>query len=207
MKFFGPGGAKFAFPAVLVILELYLLVNGQLLFKESWGVWSNVITIYLFMTIAATALLIKEQGPPAIRVILLGGLFFFLFSIVFALAFIYTGVPFKLSVPTGALLPTLTLNLVIAGSEEFFFRGYLQTKLGGIGGLVLSAGGFAIFHAYAYSSLGFDPLQLIVPFIAGLVLGFLYIRTKAFAGLGVVIAAHLAYNAALLGINPLAGLV
>jgi membrane protease YdiL (CAAX protease family) len=76
----------------------------------------------------------------------------------------------------------LLIPLVAGVTEEVFFRGLLQPRVG----LVASSALFGIVHG-AYATW----LQLVVPALAGLLLGYLYLRTR---DLWAPIAAHFMFN-------------
>lgn len=79
----------------------------------------------------------------------------------------------------------LSLELVLthliahAFAEEFFFRGYLQRKLGGgLGSVVLASVMFAMAHFFAICLFGGAAcVQNLLTFFPSLVMGYLYLRT------------------------------
>lgn len=79
-------------------------------------------------------------------------------------------------------LIALLISLSAGISEEIFFRGFLQTRIG----LVPAAALFAIVHA-SYGVI----IQIIGPFIMGLLIGYLYYKTNSVVG---PIVAHTLYN-------------
>ncbi|WGI17075.1 type II CAAX endopeptidase family protein [Methanonatronarchaeum sp. AMET-Sl] len=76
----------------------------------------------------------------------------------------------------------LIISLSAGISEEIFFRGYLQTRIG----LIPAAALFALVHA-SYGVI----IQIIGPFIMGLLIGYLYLKTNSVIG---PIVAHTLYN-------------
>lgn len=74
------------------------------------------------------------------------------------------------------------VSLLAAVSEETFFRGFLQKRVGLIPASVL----FGIVHV-SYGTI----LQVVMPIILGLFLGFLYIKTQ---NIGSAVSAHFTFN-------------
>lgn len=95
-------------------------------------------------------------------------------------------------------LPLLIMVTVIAPAvfEELMFRGILLPQMGGGGylrsSLLLSSVGFALFHD--------DPMFWLAPFGAGLILGFLRIRTD---NLYSPILTHMSMNLSMILVSPL----
>ncbi len=91
----------------------------------------------------------------------------------------------------------LVLSVVVPGIvEELMFRGLIQGAMehsgARVSAIVLPALAFALFHA--------DPLFLLAPFGAGLLLGAL---RRSTGGLAAPIAAHVSLNLTLIAIRPL----
>ncbi|NLN45883.1 MAG: CPBP family intramembrane metalloprotease [Clostridiaceae bacterium] len=94
------------------------------------------------------------------------------------------------------LLLLLVSALLPAILEELMFRGVLQGSMLHAGGrmsaILLTSAAFAVFHC--------DPLFLVAPFGAGLILGYLRLHTD---NLLPCIAAHFALNASIRLIRPI----
>jgi len=84
--------------------------------------------------------------------------------------------------------------------EELFFRGLV---LPAIGVNWIGIVGSAIIFSAVHLVYGFNPLTAVTTFVAGLVFGFLAVRTKR---LGAGITAHIFYNASLIAISELGGM-
>jgi membrane protease YdiL (CAAX protease family) len=203
-----PGNVKhLAAPAVIIVILLYFLVNGSLLFGDTWGVWQNVTTVYIFFVVAAVAFNKKEfMKPTAPHVFLWFAITFIIALIaltaVFAIVGLFGAGRKLLPVPVGAFLPTIVFQIfVVTYSEEIFFRGFLAAteKKKGFG-IIVSSFAFAVFHFAAYSSLGFTAIQFIQPLIAGVIFGIIYQNTEHFAGTGINWGLHAAYNITVLGL-------
>ena len=105
-----------------------------------------------------------------------------------------------------SLLPMIwstVLVLLQAGSEEVYFRGWLQPVLarswGGAAAALVSAGAFALLHIIGGTS---DPLSIANLFLGGLLFGLLTLRA---GGIAAAVAGHFAWNwaeQALFGLIP-----
>ena len=84
------------------------------------------------------------------------------------------------------------LTVLQAGSEEVFFRGWLQPVLvrawGAIAGILVTAFGFAALHLVGGASSVVSVLNL---FLGGLLFGLLAVR---FGGIAAAVAAHIGWN-------------
>jgi membrane protease YdiL (CAAX protease family) len=105
--------------------------------------------------------------------------------------------------PAGAIIAGAALVLLQSGSEEAFFRGWLQpvlcTRWGGRAGQLLTAAAFASLHIIAGAH---GLLAVVNLFLGGVLFGLLALRT---GGLLAPTAAHFAWNwseSGLLGLNP-----
>ena len=102
----------------------------------------------------------------------------------------------------GLFLWGTMLILLQAGSEEIFFRGWLQpvlVKAWGFWGLLATAIAFAALHLVGGANSAISVLNL---FLGGLLFGLLAYR---YGGIAAAVAAHFSYNWAeqlLLGLDP-----
>lgn len=76
----------------------------------------------------------------------------------------------------------IMVSILAAVSEETFFRGFLQKRVGLIPASVL----FGVVHV-SYGTI----LQVVMPIVLGLFLGFLYIKTQ---NIGSAVSAHFTFN-------------
>lgn len=95
------------------------------------------------------------------------------------------------------LLLIAIVGMVLPGiCEELMFRGVMQTAMHSTGAVISAvfwqAVAFALFHA--------DPLFWLPPFLAGLMLGFIRLKSESIFP---AILAHISLNLSLLAINPL----
>lgn len=105
------------------------------------------------------------------------------------------------------LLAGTLLTLLQAGSEEVYFRGWLQPVLGEAwgpaAGVTLAAAAFALLHMMGGARA---PLTLVNLFLGGVLFGLLALR---FGGIGAPVAGHFAWNwteALLFGLDPNPGI-
>ena len=204
---------RIAAPIILLVLLLYYLVNGSLIFGPLWDQpgFSNAILAYLLYVVLA---FILATVPP--KDALAKDLFKPVFAPLWQQLLIFVGVAViintVISLSGFRLIPatsgTSTLQLVafmvaVTGAEELFFRGGLYRA-----GPLISSGAFAAFHAYVYSSSPLFFAAVGFAAIAGVAFYYIYAATRERYGLAVNSAAHLGYNLALLGvvlIGPLIG--
>jgi membrane protease YdiL (CAAX protease family) len=87
----------------------------------------------------------------------------------------------------GPLVFLLMVGVLAPIAEEVFFRGFalraLERRIGTVGGLIASSAFFAATHG--------QPLQAPALFVAGMLFGWLVVRTGR---LGPAIVAHMAFN-------------
>jgi membrane protease YdiL (CAAX protease family) len=191
---------RLGLPIFSYVLILFFLIQGPVFFPDQWDHWETVTLIYsMFLVPGLIMSFVGGIAVPAWKVLLwfsgVGAGGFFLFKLLLA------GAKPDYGFPVGGLLPTLVFQaFVIVMAEESFFRGFLleigKSRVGV--GILLSSAMFSVFHLAAYSIAGLNFVAFGVAFIMGLAFGFIYLATREFAGLGIVLGLHLAYNAALL---------
>ena len=97
--------------------------------------------------------------------------------------------------------PVLTLVIVVAVvlpglNEELMFRGVLQASFRSAG----AAGGAVFWQAVAFSLFHADPMFVLPPLMAGLLLGYIRLQSESLLP---PILAHMSLNLSLLALNPL----
>jgi len=199
-QFLSPTLQKAALPVVSLVLIMFFIIQGPLIFPTQWVHWETITIIFAMMVLTSILLSPLAFQTPAWKVFvwfaIAGAGAFILFKILFGGGFRYdTGFPI------GDLLPTAVFQIfVITYSEEAFFRGFL-TDVGkgrpGVG-VLLSAILFSVFHLAAYSGAGLNFMAFAVAFVMGLALGFVYLATREWASIGVVWGIHAGWNLALL---------
>lgn len=189
----------------LILLPILRMVNLSMpIFFES-NLYTFVF-IYVPMTIPATIISIHQKIPRESRADLLKKMKIYLpFSILAGLIFAELE---NLFIQASPLIPDLSLiNLleltiimifVIGLTEEFIFRGIIQTRLeeflGPAGGILLASLLFGLMH----SSYG-TPYEMAYTFLAGGILGYFFYRTKSLA---LVVMIHGFINIFLFGLIP-----
>jgi len=194
-----PGFQRFALPGAALTLMLFFMIQGPVLFKESWGHWETITIIYIMMVMASVLLSPSAFEFPAWRVgvwVLVG-----LAGGVALFAVVFGGFHYNTGFPLGGAVETIIYQaFVITYAEESFFRGFL-TDVGkgrpGIG-ILGAAALFSVFHLAAYSIAGLNWMAFLVAFFMGIALGFTYLTTRHFASIGLVWGIHLSWNLSLL---------
>ena len=183
-----------------MVVDIFLLVNGQLLFGSIWASYQSVLVLYLLMD---GVLLTFANKIPTLKIET---------SIIFFIPiFIMTTIVVGSFVipPAGMTLSYVVLVLVfqifvVALTEEMMFRGVLLQYMGVIPQAVL----FGIFHLTAYYSVfGLDVGAVMVAMAMGLLFGYI---VKYYPRYGIVVAwaIHAGWNVSLaLGIFGLGRLI
>lgn len=189
---------KSPFSIIGVLFSFFFLVNGSVIFGESWEGWQLWTIVFVMMILAGMALTPLEiRQTPAVGVLMWFVIGFISGIVLFTLVFRNVGIPSPF--PVGALWAVVIFQVfVVTFAEETFFRQLLTSRIG----IIPSALAFGAFHYAAYSSqVDFSYIFLLTPFIFGLAFGFLYLRTRHVAGIGLVWALHASFNLAVLGIS------
>jgi len=189
----------------LMLLPILRLVNLSMPIFFEANLYSFVF-IYVPMTIPATIISIHQKIPVERKVDLLKKMRIYLpFSILAGLIFaeaeysiIQTSPLIPDLSPVNLLLLTIIMIFVVGLTEEFIFRGIIQTRLeeslGPAGGILLASLLFGIMH----SSYG-TPYEMAYTFLAGGALGYFFYRTKS---LSLVVMIHGFINIFLFGLIP-----
>jgi len=192
----------------LILLPILRLVNLSMpIFFES-SLYSFVF-IYVPLAIPATIISVHQEIPKETKADILKDMKIYLPFSVFA-GLIFAEIEY-LFIRASPLIPDLSLvNLlklaiimifVVGLTEEFIFRGIIQTRLekflGPAGGILLASLLFGIMH----SSYG-TPYEMAYTFLAGGILGYFFYRTKS---LSLVVMIHGFINIFLFGLIPFLG--
>jgi len=201
---------------VVLLLQLFFLVNGAALFPAYWQAqhWDVWMPTYFAITIAAvggSAFLGSGKGYGAIPFGDPFGIFPFVevgFIGFFFVSFGLFQVPalhVPLAIPVGDATPTALMNFaVISFGEELVFRWFLiglLFKLLKWGAAPVSAAAWAIFHFAAY---GDQPFTILFIFAIGVGLGALYLWTKDTFGVGATWGFHFGWNIGTVGLLAIA---
>jgi membrane protease YdiL (CAAX protease family) len=195
---------------ILIIVAIFVMINGKSLFEEWDANYTNVILIYLVML--GSFLLwagprvekqIKTPLQTAIRPFLLG----FIVTFFVMLALIYSKIFSPPAFNPGIFWQTVILQFcVVATAEELMFRGVMLdffSKKSPIFGIAFSSFLFMIWHSVAYSILWYklslgdiNIYSLAIAFLFGIIMC-LVVRKY---GLMAAISGHATYNLAILGL-------
>jgi membrane protease YdiL (CAAX protease family) len=198
-QFLSPTLQKAALPVASLVLIMFFVIQGPILFPDQWAHWETITLIFAMMVLTSVLLSPQAFDIPAWRVFMWFGIALAGALVMFKILF--SGFRYDAGFPVGTLLPTAIFQLfVITYSEESFFRGFLSDVGKGRPGLgvLMSAILFSVFHLAAYSSQGLNFAAFGVAFVMGLALGFVYLATRNFASIGVVWGIHAGWNLALL---------
>lgn len=190
---------------ILIAIEIYFFINGQAHF-ENWDTdYSQLIQVYLIMTIIFLIWAGRKTKETLKRPIKDS-------MLVFVTFFVMTYIVLLFLTSVNLIGGTRTLNpdlfwqtvimqvCVVATAEELMFRGVILE----LTGVVISAALFAAWHMYAYRIIWYNvdlsQIQwgaIIFAFVMGLLLGL--IAKKKEWGLPATIGIHASYNLAILG--------
>lgn len=193
---------KFATPAILLLMNLYLYANAKALFGSQFvEQWQFVFLFYVLMALGAAVIAPFVFQKPASAPLLwqlgaFAGLAVGVYFLVSVLGFAAGGA-LSPKVTWSNALPAVLLQISTGGTEEVTFRGALGEKTGP----VISSVAFGAWHAAAYN---LDPVQIGVAVAMGFVLYFIWYETKDRWGNSINGAVHVGVNIA--KILPLVGL-
>jgi len=191
------------FVFVLLLIALFLYINGPSLFPYWNQNHSNMIMIYVVMMMVFYVWA-KKQTLTELRLpvnhVMFSFTTFFLLTWLIMYALIQGGVVVVASDFNMDLFwQTVLLQIcVVATAEEMMFRGVLQAHVG----IFFQAIAFAVWHSYAYNIIWYNGVfnwgALLWAFTMGIILG--YVAKNKEWGLGGSIAIHSCVNLMLLGV-------
>lgn len=196
--------AKFPFIFILILLEIYFLINGAAHFADWDATYGQLIMIYLLMTIVFLFWSTKETQERVKVPLKNAAVPFFMFFVLTYIALLclsLVGIIKAYPLPKELFWQTVIIQVcVVATAEELMFRGVLLD----LTGIVISSALFAFWHAYSYGviyyALSWETLNwggLLFAFIMGII--FALIARKKEWGLPGAIASHAAYNITITG--------
>ncbi|MEM4066485.1 MAG: CPBP family glutamic-type intramembrane protease, partial [Candidatus Micrarchaeaceae archaeon] len=159
---------------IAIIIQAFLLVNGNLLFGAAWVQYQNVLIVYilldtLFLGLAFTRTL------PYLEIDVFNAILVFI-PVFLVSAFAFSAL-FRLS-PITITLPNVVLDFVfqifvVAFTEELLFRGLLlQYNLGPVPGWFWQGIAFGLFHITSYSGpSGINWGAIVIAMILGIIFG------------------------------------
>lgn len=186
---------------ILIGIELYFYINGAAHFPSWDASYSNLITIYIVMTVfflvwsrSRTESQLKapvKTAAPYFVVFFIGG-----YAVIYALAVI--GLFSPSTTPTAAFWPAVIFQIcVVATAEELIFRGVVLEVSRSV---IISSIIFALFHGYSYGCLYYAGVFnwgiVGFAFFMGVILALIYKKY----GLPACIGAHAVWNLCALGI-------
>ena len=154
---------------ILVLIEIYFLVNGGAHFSTWGAIEQQTITIYILMVVSFMLFAGRETAKemniplPSALVNFVG---FFIATYFVLAAITYFSGSTVLPMDPSLFWPTVVMQVaVVATSEELMFRGVLLEKFG----IIVSSILFAGWHTYAYGvryyAIDTFSIQLIIPFV------------------------------------------
>ena len=195
-------GLPFLF--LLIAIEVYFWVNGRAHFPDWDASYSDLILIYLGMTVIF--LLWARRGTEAqmkipIRLAVPVFVLFFIATYIILFFMSLLGLIQTQALPGELFWQTVIIQVcVVATAEELMFRGVILEFLG----ITASAILFALWHGWAYGIRYYDfsweqfPLMAVMfAFVIGLLLGFIAKRKEW--GLPATISIHASYNLFVIG--------
>ncbi len=189
------GGRSIAIPLLVlsIIVELFLLVNGSVIFGSFWNAYSSILVLYLIMS---SALFGFVGRSPQMNISFENAVIYFTPAFVGGAllvgSIIPKGPPLNLE---EYILEIIFQVFVVALTEEMLFRGVLINYIG-----VIPQGiAFGLFHLAAYESVfGIISWPAIVEaMVLGILFGFI-VKWFPKQGIAVTWGIHSAWNIALL---------
>ena len=199
---------------ILILLEVYFLINGDAHFVDWSANYSQTTMVYLIMVVSFMLFAGKEtqeeMNIPFTQS--LANFSFFAIATFFLMSFvIHFGNMGGQQVSSESFWSLLVLQFcIVATSEELMFRGVLLEQYGKIISSLL----FALWHTFAYGIRYYDAATLsfetLIPFTIAFIMGLILasiIENKSF-GLPSTIAVHAVYNCMVIGLfTPFGGIL
>lgn len=188
---------------IALIIEAFLLINGGILFGQSWQPLSGELREYIMLEALILFLAVRTRNPFSEITIWRSMVYFvpslLAFWVVFQAVNILKGVVFS-PLPVNDIIMNIVFQIfVVSFSEELIFRGILLKYIGVIPQGIL----FGLFHLTAYNGIfGIDYGSLFFACLFGVIYGVIvkYFQSKNKAGVGISITwgLHAGYNLAIL---------
>ncbi len=194
ISFFPFGGKGITVPLLVIsiVVDLFLLVDGSVVFGSLWSEYQSVLILYLAMAASMFAFVGRS---PQMNISIEDAVIFFVPSFVFGSlligSLVGTGQGMTLEV---YILEIIFQVFVVALTEEMLFRGVLINYIGVIPQGIL----FGLFHLAAYQSVfGINWLSIIEAMIMGIAFGYV-VKVFPKQGIAITWGLHSAWNVALL---------
>lgn len=190
---FGSKGITIPLLAISIIVDLFLLVDGGVVFGSLWTDYQSVLVLYL---IIAGVMFAFVNRSPQMNISIEDAVIYFVPS--FVLGSLLVGSLVGRS-SAGISLEQYILEIVfqvfvVALTEEMLFRGVLINYIGVIPQGIL----FGLFHLAAYESIfGINWLSIVEAMVMGIAFGYV-VKVFPKNGIAITWGLHSAWNVALL---------
>jgi len=189
---------KTPFIFILIIIQVYFLINGKAHFPNWDESYGQLMIIYLLMTVVFLVWSGREtrrelNKPIGESIGIFVGFFFATYILLFITA-TFSGTEIT-PIPPELFWPTVIIQVcVVAVAEEIMFRGVFLEHFG----IIVSSVLFAVWHSYAYGVLYYIPegigLGTITSLVIAFVMGIVFAIVSRKWGLSGSIAIHACYN-------------
>ncbi len=181
---------------IAIIIQAFLLINGQLVFGSSWVSYENILLLYISLDAVFLALSFTST-IPFLEIDVFDAIIIFIPVFVmsaFAFSSFFRLVPITITV-NNVVIDFVFQIFVVAYTEELLFRGLLLQYVGVIPQGIL----FGLFHLTSYDTpMGINWASIVVAMIFGVAFGYIvkYFNTIKRPGIGITItwALHAAWN-------------
>lgn len=194
ISFFPSGGRSVAIPllAISIVIELFLLVDGSILFGSLWEDYQSVLVLYLIMS--GTLFAFVGRSPQA-NISIEDAVIYFVPAFVGGSLLIGSIIPRGPSIGLESYILEIVFQVfVVALTEEMLFRGVLINYIGVIPqGIV-----FGLFHLAAYTSVfGTSWISILTAMIMGILFGYI-VKFLPRKGIAITWGLHAAWNLAII---------
>jgi len=175
-----------------VIVDLFLLVNGNTIFGSSFTAYQNVLLYYLVML---GAVFFFAGKTKQLNISIESAVIYFVPVFIITVLLVGDVVRSSATLVANQIVMQLFLQIfVVALSEEMIFRGVIINYIGVIPQGIL----FGLFHTAAYYSIyGVDIYAMIMAMVMGVLWGYL-VKMYPKNGIAVTWGMHAGWNIALL---------
>ena len=189
---------------VILLVQLWMLVNTDILFGEQARQWKDVIIVYLLLQVTVFA--IPDLRSKLLNIPFWKGFVKILLFAVITIALLSTSITFLhptalAGISRGVLGLILLHGFIVAVIEENIFRHWLGS-IRRFGNLKQAA----VFSAFHYSVYSGNIISLSFIFLLGLALYWIKMKWSPTTDLA-NIGCHWGYNVFVLGLLPLLGIV
>ena len=175
-----------------VIVDLFLLVNGNIIFGSSFTAYQNVLLYYLVML---GAVFFFAGKTKQLNISIESAVIYFVPVFIITVLLVGDVVRSAATLVANQIIMQLFLQIfVVTLSEEMIFRGVIINYIGVIPQGIL----FGLFHTAAYYSIyGVDIYAMIMAMVMGVLWGYL-VKMYPKNGIAITWGMHAGWNIALL---------